>query len=391
MSLDQHERTPGAFTSVADLDVDAFIALCECDVDAQSVPTASEIVRKVPVYTASALRSAAAADRRAIMAELNGCLLDGPGALAVREAMDPDVVDAASAVYRELIDEETAAGRAAGDHFAAPGTNERLWNSFQKLAERSPSAFVAYFANPVLDLVCESWLGPGYRMTAQVNVVHPGGAPQRPHRDYHLGFLSDDEAARYPLPMHCASALLTLQGAVAHTDMAIESGPTRLLPFSQRYDLGFLAYRNPAFEDYFTEHFVQLSLRKGDLLFFNPALFHAAGDNRTADVVRTANLLQVSSAFGKPMETIDTAGIILRCFAELQALHEQQSLGDELEAALTMVADGYPFPGNLDSTPPTGGLAPPSQRDVLRRALDEGWSFDQLSTALAMQQAARSA
>jgi ectoine hydroxylase-related dioxygenase (phytanoyl-CoA dioxygenase family) len=376
---------------VADLDVDAFTALCERDVDAESVPTASEIVRKLPVYTASALRAAASADRRAIMAELNGCLLDGPGALAVRDAMEPDVVDAASAVYRELIDEETAAGRAAGDHFAAPGTNERLWNSFQKLAERSPSTFVAYFANSVLDLVCESWLGPGYRMTAQVNVVHPGGAPQRPHRDYHLGFLSDDEAARYPVPMHRASALLTLQGAVAHTDMAVESGPTRLLPFSHRYDLGFLAYRNSAFEDYFTDHFVQLPLRKGDLLFFNPALFHAAGDNRTADVVRTANLLQVSSAFGKPMETIDTAGIILRCFAELQALHEQESLGGELEAALTMVADGYPFPGNLDSTPPTGGLAPPSQRDVLRRALDEGWSFDELSAALATQQAARSA
>ena len=250
--------------------------------------------------------------------------------------------------------------------------------------------FVAYFANPVLDLVCESWLGPGYRMTAQVNVVHPGGDAQRPHRDYHLGFLSDDEAARYPLPMHRASALLTLQGAVAHSDMAVESGPTRLLPFSQCYDLGFLAYRDPAFEDYFTDHFVQLPLQRGDMLFFNPALFHAAGDNRTADVVRTANLMQVSSAFGKPMETIDTMGITLRCFADLQALH-RRGAEEELDAALTMVADGYPFPGNLDSTPPTGGLAPPSQRDVVRQALDEAWSFEQLSSALATQQAARGA
>ena len=212
MSVHQDERTPGAFRTVADLDVETFSALCEREVDADVLPTASEVVRKVPVYTAAALRSAAATDRRAIMAELNGCILDGPGALAVRDAIDPAIVDAASAVYRELIDEEAAAGRSAGDHFAAPGKNERLWNSFQKLAERAPSAFVAYFANPVLDLVCESWLGPGYRMTAQVNVVHPGGDAQRPHRDYHLGFLSDDEAARYPLPMHRASALLTLQG-----------------------------------------------------------------------------------------------------------------------------------------------------------------------------------
>ncbi len=391
MSVDQDERTPGAFRSVADLDVDAFAALCGREPDVAALPTASEIVRKVPVYTAQALRSAAAVDRPAIMAELNGCLLDGPGALAVRNVIDPEVVDAASAVYRELIDEEAEAGRSAGDHFAAPGKNERLWNSFQKLAERSPSTFVAYFANPVLDLVCESWLGPAYRTTAQVNVVHPGGEAQRPHRDYHLGFLSDDEAARDPLPMHRASALLTLQGAVAHSDMDVESGPTRLLPFSQCYDLGFLAYRHPAFEDYFSEHFVQLPLRKGDLLFFNPALFHAAGDNRTADVVRTANLLQVSSAFGKPMETIDTAGIILRCFADLQALHERGDAGEELEVALTMVADGYPFPGNLDSTPPTGGLAPPSQRDLLRQALAEAWSFERLASALAAQQAARGA
>jgi ectoine hydroxylase-related dioxygenase (phytanoyl-CoA dioxygenase family) len=391
MGVDQHERTPGAFTSVTDLDLDRFIQLCDREVDPATVPTASEIVRKVPVYTAEALRSAAETDRRAVMAELNGCFLGGPGVLAVRDVIDPTVVDAASAVYRELIDEEASAGRAAGDHFAAPGKNERLWNSFQKLAERSPSTFVAYFASPVLDLVCESWLGPGYRMTAQVNVVHPGGDAQRPHRDYHLGFLSDDEAARYPLPMHRASALLTLQGAVAHTDMAVESGPTRLLPFSQGYDLGFLAYRDPDFESYFTEHFVQLPLRKGDLLFFNPALFHAAGDNRTADVVRTANLLQVSSAFGKPMETIDTTGIILRCFGDLQALHGREDAGDQLEAALTMVADGYPFPGNLDSTPPTGGLAPPSQRELLRRALDERWSYDELAVALAAQQAARSA
>jgi ectoine hydroxylase-related dioxygenase (phytanoyl-CoA dioxygenase family) len=391
MGVDQHERAPGPFTSVADLDLDAFIELCEQDVDAGAVPTAAEIVRKVPVYAAAALRTAAKADRREIMAELNGCFLDGPGVLAVRGVIDPAVVDAASVVYRELIDEEARAGRAAGDHFAAPGKNERLWNSFQKLADRAPSTFIAYFANPVIDLVCESWLGPGYRMTAQVNVVHPGGDAQRPHRDYHLGFLSDDEAARYPLPIHRASALLTLQGAVAHTDMAVESGPTRLLPFSQRYDHGFLAYRDPAFEDYFSEHVVQLPLSKGDLLFFNPALFHAAGDNRTADVVRTANLLQVSSAFGKPMETIDTTGIILRCFDDLRALHERNSAGDELEAALTMVADGYPFPGNLDSTPPTGGLAPPSQRELLRRALDGGWTFDQLSMALASQEAARSA
>ena len=33
-------------------------------------------------------------------------------------------------------------------------------------------------------LACEAWLGPGYQITAQTNVVKPGGKPQQPHRDY---------------------------------------------------------------------------------------------------------------------------------------------------------------------------------------------------------------
>ncbi len=35
-------------------------------------------------------------------------------------------------------------------------------------------------------------------------------------------------------------------------------------------------------------------------------------------------------------------------------------------------AEGYPFPTNLDSDPPVDGLAPPSQADVVRRALEQG-------------------
>ncbi|BFO19250.1 hypothetical protein SHKM778_56380 [Streptomyces sp. KM77-8] len=35
---------------------------------------------------------------------------------------------------------------------------------------------------------------------------------------------------------------------------------------------------------------------------------------------------------------------------------------------------GLPFPTNLDNDPPVEGLAPPSQADVVRRALREGWT-----------------
>ena len=55
-------------------------------------------------------------------------------------------------------------------------------------------------------------------------------------------------------------------------------------------------------------------------MFFNPALFHAAGANRTADVNRMANLLQVSSAFGRAMEAVDRSAMSVAVFPALRAM-----------------------------------------------------------------------
>ena len=106
--------------------------------------------------------------------------------------------------------------------------------------------------------------------------------------------------------MHALSPVLTLQGAVAHVDMPVETGPTLYLPYSQKYPSGYVACDARHSRRTSSEHHVQLPLAKGDAVFFNPALFHGAGTNRTTDVRRMANLLQVSSAFGRAMETVDT-------------------------------------------------------------------------------------
>ena len=45
-------------------------------------------------------------------------------------------------------------------------------------------------------------------------------------------------------------------------------------------------------------------------------------------------------------------------------------------------AEGYPFPTNLDTAPPIGGLASESQAELLARALDEGMSEDAFHAAL---------
>ena len=100
--------------------------------------------------------------------------------------------------------------------------------------------------------------------------------------------------------------------------MPVETGPTLYLPHSQKYSHGYLAYWLPEFQDYFLGHHVQLPLRTGDAVFFNPALFHAAGSNHTNDVRRMANLLQISSAFGRAMETIDRDRVVLESLTAIK-------------------------------------------------------------------------
>ncbi|MET7453016.1 phytanoyl-CoA dioxygenase family protein [Streptomyces sp. NPDC005574] len=362
-----------AWLSEQDCDLDALRALVERTTDLADHPHASSVTHNVLVYESERLRGLA--DRREVQAELVRALDEGPGIVVLRGAFpDPAVVDRLTAVFDALIDGQRASGASAGDHFAAPGANDRVWNALEKAARHDPEAFADYYANDMLALVSAAWLGPGYQVTSQVNVVNPGGAAQSVHRDYHLGFLSNEAAAAYPAHVHRLSPVLTLQGAVAHCDMPVESGPTMYLPYSQSYEPGYLAWRLPGFQAYFGERHVQLPLAKGDAVFFNPALFHAAGTNRSPDIRRTANLLQVSSAFGRAMETVDREAVVEAVFPVLLRRAAEGAGEEWLDRVIAASAEGYPFPTDLDRDPPVEGLAPPSQADTVRRALRETWT-----------------
>ncbi|WAZ25458.1 phytanoyl-CoA dioxygenase family protein [Streptomyces cinnabarinus] len=362
--------------SARDCDLDSFRPLVERATDPVDYPHAIAVERNVLVYDGTATGEG-------LREELVRALTDGPGVVLFRGAFpDPAVVDRVTGVFEALIAEQRAAGTTAGDHFARPGANDRVWNALEKAARHDPSAFADYYANDVLALVSTAWLGPGYQVTSQVNVVNPGGTAQTAHRDYHLGFLSDEVAAAYPAHVHRLSPVLTLQGAVAHGDMPVESGPTLYLPYSQTYEPGYLAWRRPEFQAYFDAHHVQLPLAKGDAAFFNPALFHAAGTNRSADVRRMANLLQVSSAFGRAMETVDREAVVNAVYPVLLERRAAGAAEPWLENVIAASAEGYPFPTNLDRDPPVDGLAPPAQADLVRRALRESWTPSVLRDAL---------
>ncbi len=374
----------GWFSS-EDCRLDDFVAVVDEVTVLADYPYAADVRENVLVYDCATLTATTAdpAVRREVQAELARAFTDGPGLVVLAGAFaDLDVVDRATTVFHDIIAEQRASGASSGDHFAKPGANDRVWNALEKLALRDPDVFAGYYANDAVALVCTAWLGPAYQVTSQVNVVNPGGAAQSPHRDYHLGFMTDEKAARFPAHVHRLSPALTLQGAVAHTDMPVETGPTMYLPYSQRYEPGYLAWRRPEFVEYFEQHLVQLPLAKGDAAFFNPALFHGAGHNRSAGVRRMANLLQVSSAFGRAMESVDRAAVSRALFPALVRRRAAGVPDAALRNAIAAAAEGYAFPTDLDQDQPVDGLAPQTQADLLWQAVDEGWDGEAFEAAL---------
>ncbi len=363
-----------------------FTACISENADPDSYPFSYAIERNVLLYCGDGIRDLDDTGRASLMSEWAQALLSGPGIFVIRRAFaDTASVDRATRLFERIICEERRTGGGGGDHFADPGANDRVWNALQKHCLADPEGYARYYGNICLALAAYSWLGPNYQFTAQINRVNPGGAAQTPHRDYHLGFMTREDAACWPRHAHLLSPLLTLQGAVAHCDMPVESGPTMYLPYSQLYEAGYVAFSRPEFQEYFATHHVQLPLEKGDAVFFNPALMHGAGNNRSQHIYRMANLLQIGSAFGRSTEAVDRASMCQALLTPLSELAAKGALStDEVEAAIAATAEGYAYPTNLDSDPPAAGsLAPFSLAALMRQALANGIGDERFAEMLA--------
>src|SRR3546814_12770820 len=89
-----------------------------------------------------------------------------------------------------------------------------------------------------------------------------------------------------------------------------------------------------------------------------------------------ANLLQISSAFGKPMETVNRERMMLALYpCLLQRLADQVLSAQELDAVIACTADGYAFPTNLDTEPPLHGLAPQTGQQRMLQAQTAPWTY----------------
>ncbi|KAL4880697.1 hypothetical protein BJY04DRAFT_228113 [Aspergillus karnatakaensis] len=389
------------FHPTTSINLSDFQTICTRTTDHTLYPSASTITHNIPIYTLDNFTPTDPTHTTRLQNEWYDILSTGPGIFVLKGLYDPQThaptLTATNTAFTTIIETERSSTTfKKGDHFATSGKNDRIWNSFSKHALTHPQSFVDYYSNPWLKLVSEAWLGPAYRITAQVNIVKPGGAAQDSHRDYHLGFQDLESCAQFPRAIQIASQYLTLQGAVAHSDMPLESGPTRFLPFSQTYEPGYLAWRRDDFRAFFQDHYVSLPLELGDGVFFNPAIFHAAGANETPEMNfpdgspgggfhRKANLLQIGCALGKTMESVDSVQIVERCWEGMREVYERNGrvVDAGLDALVRAIGEGYPFPTNLDRRPPApSGMAPESEQEVLFRGLREGWGVHDMVAVL---------
>src|SRR6266496_2070452 len=97
--------------------LDDFRAVVERATDLDDYPHAAAVAQNVLVYRGDGPPAA----------ELVRALMEGPGIVVFEGAFAPDVVDRATAEFDALITAQRAAGTSAGDHFAKPGANDRVW------------------------------------------------------------------------------------------------------------------------------------------------------------------------------------------------------------------------------------------------------------------------
>ena len=182
------QTTPHRWLHTEDAQLADLQSILQTRTNLADCPLAATMVQDVPVYDCHVLRALLRGDsgqRTALLAEWAWVWEDGPGILVLKETMQSaQVVDAVTARYFEIIGEERSSG-AGGDHFAKAGANDRIWNALEKLCLLDPTLFARYYANDMIALASEAWLGPAYQITSGSCRPPPSHQRQRPHGAVH--------------------------------------------------------------------------------------------------------------------------------------------------------------------------------------------------------------
>jgi len=125
--------------------LNTFIAQVSQQTELAQWPLASAVEQNLLVYQGDDVRKASQSDsgRNAMMFEWARALSEGPGIIAIQNAMpDHDNIDEVNALFTDIINDQRRQGANTGDHFAKPGANDRVWNALEKHCVANPKSFV---------------------------------------------------------------------------------------------------------------------------------------------------------------------------------------------------------------------------------------------------------
>ena len=299
---------PTAFLTEDGCDLEAFRALVDRTVNPADYPFAGDVVSN-----ALGLRRRRRPPRRRLARKppgddggVGGGDDRGPRRHRLPQGLHrPRPIEAANAHFWAMIEEQHRSNPARGDHFAKPGANDRVWNALEKLCLADPAAFAAYYGNADhrarqrgvararlsdhLAAQCRQSGRRGAGSPSRLSHGLPDGARDRALSRACASPVADADAAGRGRPLRHAARIRTdaLPAVLAGLSARLSRGAARRIPRL------FRGAQGPA------------AAAAGDAVFFNPALFHAAGTNRSTNIRRIANLLQVSSAYGRAMESVD--------------------------------------------------------------------------------------
>ena len=199
-----------------------------------------------------------------MMAEWASVMRDGPGIVVLRGAFaDLAPVDAATESFSPSSTSSGARTRRAAtiSPSRAPttgsGTRWKSWPCARPSASRAitPTRRSRWSRRP--------GSGPAIRSPRRSIASIPAARRNRRIATITWASRRAEEIAGFPAHAHQLSPLLTLQGAVAHCDMPIESGPTLYLPFSQTLRAGLFRLAQARIRRLFRRALRPAAARKG--------------------------------------------------------------------------------------------------------------------------------
>lgn len=236
--------------------------------------------------------TAATADPDTIVAEL----LHGKGAVLLNGLFtDDQIAEARRIIHAHSSQADTVThfqGQAEED--GRLDLQRRVWNLLAK-----GDVFSDMAAHPVIMKILRKFLGTEFLMgSIAANRILPGGPGQEPHVDY--PYWDMYKAETHPVGLN-ASFPMNAQVTILLDPFTEESGATAYVPGSQK------ELRYPSDADDFYGSCERMLGGPGDVALFFGAAWHCAMPNKSADIDRSAVLINYGPKWLTPIEEMHAA------------------------------------------------------------------------------------